>query len=360
MIGLVDLNFQKARKTLPPPNLEIMKLAEYYKREENMYCRIIDLHETELNAYTKIYIFSENDQCIEVPEPFKRIPSVIYGGSAFTNKQYVPFQNELIEYTIPRANIYSRILKQKYAAGESEKVINHILDDSYYRRFAGTKELPLPPINRRKKVYIYDRDFFQPNWETIIEDIAEHKPSSINFIHPVHFHRLTEFFAARENDIISKSNDTYLDINIPLKETGYLMRNYKTKLLEFISPGSAIYLSLGGSFNYQMDYYKDFIYKLNLLYEFWANKVPLKIKYEYPALGCYNPIAELSQLVAGWTQSPLRETKTILERIPKKTKLESVKLAHEQAKTLLEKFPQQEILFKQTKSSLEKGGRWNK
>ena len=88
--------------------------------------------------------------------------------------------------------------------------------------------------------------------------------------------------------------------------------------------------------------------------------MPIKIKYEYPALGCYNPIAELSQLVAAWTQSPLRDTKTILERMPKKTKLEAVKLAHEQARTLLEKFPQQEILFKQTKTSLEKGGRWNK
>ena len=47
MIGLVDLNLQKAEKSLPPPNLEIMKLAEYYKREENKYCRLINLEETD-------------------------------------------------------------------------------------------------------------------------------------------------------------------------------------------------------------------------------------------------------------------------------------------------------------------------
>ena len=47
MIGLVDLHWQQAADLiLPPPNLEIMKLAEYYKHEENMYCRIIGLEET--------------------------------------------------------------------------------------------------------------------------------------------------------------------------------------------------------------------------------------------------------------------------------------------------------------------------
>lgn len=107
MIGLVDLNFQTAESTLPPPNLEIMKLAEYYKREENMFCRIINLDETELSGYERIYVFSENDGCITVPEAFRRASNIIYGGSAFTNKIYVPFENELIDYTIPRANIYA-------------------------------------------------------------------------------------------------------------------------------------------------------------------------------------------------------------------------------------------------------------
>lgn len=86
MIGLVDLNFQKAEKSLPPPNLEIMKLAEYYKYEENKYCRLINLDETELTGYEKIYIFSENDNCIDIPEAFRRANNIILGGSAFTNK----------------------------------------------------------------------------------------------------------------------------------------------------------------------------------------------------------------------------------------------------------------------------------
>ena len=46
MIGLVDLQLQSWPKLqLCPPNLEIMKLATYYQREENKFCRIINLDE---------------------------------------------------------------------------------------------------------------------------------------------------------------------------------------------------------------------------------------------------------------------------------------------------------------------------
>ena len=76
------------------------------------------------------YIFSENDNCIDVPPAFKQAKNVIYGGSAFTNKKYVPFENELIDFTIPKPNIYSGLLKERYQIGVKEKNINHILEDS--------------------------------------------------------------------------------------------------------------------------------------------------------------------------------------------------------------------------------------
>lgn len=360
MIGLVDLNWQKADLVLPPPNLEIMKLAEYYRHEENQFCRIVGLEETELTGYEKIYIFSENDNCIDVPPAFKQAKNVIYGGSAFTNKKYVPFENELIDFTIPKPNIYSGLLKEKYQIGVKEKNINHILEDSYYRRFAGAKELPIPPIYRRQRFYIYDRDFFQPGWKEIIEDISEHRPSSINFIHALHFYKLSDFITVRETDIISKNMATYLDIKVPLNETNYMMKQYRKKFLELIHPSSQVFLSIGDSYQYQMDYYKNFIYKMNLLYIFWANKIPIQLKYIEPSLGCYDPLRELSCLVAAWTRSPLKNEQTIYERMPKKSKQENILTAKEQVRTLVEKYPQQDILFKQTLTSIQKGGRWIK
>ena len=143
MIGLVDLQLQSWDKPqLCPPNLEIMKLATYYQQEENRFCRLINLDETELSNYDKIYIFSESKDYITVPDAFKRAPNVIYGGTAFTNGIYVPFENKLIDYTLARTRIYKDFLRDKRVAGLNDKEINKLLDNSYYRWKAGDNILP--------------------------------------------------------------------------------------------------------------------------------------------------------------------------------------------------------------------------
>ena len=58
MIGLVDYdisNFSSSKFIIP--NLEIMKLATYYKTEENRFCRLLSLDEEDLSGYEKIYFF---------------------------------------------------------------------------------------------------------------------------------------------------------------------------------------------------------------------------------------------------------------------------------------------------------------
>ena len=99
---------------------------------------------------------------------------------------------------------------------------------------------------------------------------------------------------------------------------------------------------------------------MNLLYSLWSNRIPIRLKYEEPTLGCFDPLKDLSRLVAQWSSSPLRKSQTIYERMPKNTKVESVQAAKEQAHILVEKFPQQQILFMQTTASLSKMGRWIK
>jgi hypothetical protein len=51
MVGLVDFDLQSntSSAVLPPPNLEIMKLATYYRMEENKFCRLVALDEQELS-----------------------------------------------------------------------------------------------------------------------------------------------------------------------------------------------------------------------------------------------------------------------------------------------------------------------
>ena len=359
MIGLVDLQLQSWNKPqLCPPNLEIMKLATYYQQEENKFCRLINLDEQEFSGYEKVYIFSESIEFTTVPEALKRASNVIYGGSAFTNGKYIPFENKLIDYTIARPRIYANFLKEKYQAGLKEIEITRLLDNSYYRWHAGKEILPLPAIKKRHRIYIYDIDFFQEGWRNIIDKIIKRKPSSINFIHPAHYKKISDFLEVRENTLIAKGNDAYLDLNIPLKETPILMKHYKNRLLAVINPSSQVYLSLGGSFHYQSDYLKDIVYKLNLLYVFWSCGIPLKIKYEEPIFGCYNPISDLSKLISTWTQGETCNYKSILDRIPKDKKMTEVRPEREQIKIILDRYPSSETLFRQTTETTKKGGFW--
>ena len=311
-----------------------------------------------MTIYNKVYVFSESSKYITVPDAFKKATNVIYGGTAFTNGEYVPFKNTLIDFTLPRPAIYTDFLRNKYVAGMKERDIENFLDNGYYRWHAGEETLPLSPVRMRKRYYIYDIDFFQPGWEKVVRKILSHGPSSINFIHPAHYKKISDFLAVRENGLIARGNDAYLDLNIPLKETPVLMKHYKNRMLAVIVPSSQVYLSLGGSFHYRTDYLKDIIYKLNLLYVFWSCEIPIKIKYEEPKLGCYNPIEDISKLIATWTQGETCNYKSIIDRIPKDKNLTEIRPEREQLGIILDRYPNSETLFRQTKETAKKGGFW--
>lgn len=359
MIGLVDLQLQSWDKPqLCPPNLEIMKLATYYQQEENKFCRIINLDETDLTKYDKIYIFSESKDYITVPEHFKRAPNVIYGGTAFTNGIYVPFENKLIDYTLAKTRIYYEFLREKRAAGLDDKEIDKLIDNSYYRWHAGKEELPIPPVYKRHRLYVYDVDFFQEGWRKTLDKLTARNPSSIYFIHPAHYHKISDFLEVRENLLIARGRDAYLDLNIPLKETPILMKHYKNRMLAVINPSAQVYLPLGGSFHYKTEYFKDILYKLNLLYVFWSCGIPMKLKYQEPTLGCYNPFPDLSKLISTWSQGESSHKKSIIDRIPKDKKLTEIRPEREQLRLILTRYPSSETLFRQTFETVKQGGFW--
>lgn len=315
MIGLYDYDLQSSTSTTSLiPNLEIMKLSTYYRREENTFCRLIAPDESDLSGYDKIYFYSEIAKQPIVPPQFLRAKNVIFGGATFT-KNYIPFDNELIDYTIARPTIYKDYLKEKYQEGIKTKVISQFLDSAYYRMFVGNKMLPIPPVLPKKHVLIYDQNIFQNNWEEILQEISNRKPSTIIPVHPVICKTLTDFFNIRKMPKFWRSSLIALDLNIPLSEVHYMFKAYKNQFLQEVLPTANIVLELGGTFPTKIQYCKDFIYKINLLYSFWCRNIPIKIKYYQPDQGYTNPIANLDQLVDKWTNGDTKDTKTLNERM---------------------------------------------
>lgn len=357
MIGLVDYDLQTSTSArLTPPNIEIMKLATYYKTEENVFCRLVSLNEEDLTGYDKIYFFSEAASQPKIPSNFLRSKNVIYGGTAFTNGIYIPFKNTIIDFTLPKTHIYKEFLKQKYNDGIKHSVISHILDDTYYRCYAGEEQLPLPPILPRKRVFLYDKNFFNQNWKTIITTISEAKPSGIFTIHPIICHTLTEYCELRTFIKIGRSNAIILDLNIPLNDCTYLFNKYKFFFLEDIVKSSNIYLPLGGNFSTSLQYYKDYIYKMNLLYSFWSKQIPIKIYYIEPNIGFQNPLKNLTLLTKTWSNN-YYSNKSLRDRIYPKTKKQATDSAIEWEQ-LLKFYPFAKDLIDQTYMDLNERRYW--
>lgn len=361
MIGLVDLDLQQSASTNSLiPNLEIMKLATYYRLEENVFCRLVGLDETEFSGYEKIYCFSESETIPKVPPAFLRAKNIIYGGTAFTNGIYQPFENQIIDYTLPRPAIYKDFLKQKYQEGVKTNIISHTLDDSYYRMYAGENKLPIPSILPRKRVYLYDKDFFYPDWKETIEEISSRNPSTILRIHPIICKTITQYFELRDQPKIARASEIILDTSIPLDDVGYMIRKYKNLFLADITTHSNIYITLGEDLASAYHYYHDLIYKLNLLYSFWSAGIEIKIKYIPPSIGIKNPIENLSLVIENWARGGWKQKHTINDKIPKKQrKKDDDTIEEKEKKSFLKLHPGAEYLFSQTYNDLKKGGYWH-
>ena len=361
MIGLIDLDLQTSTSTTSLiPNLEIMKLAAFYTQEKNIFCRLINLEETELSGYDKIYIFSENQHHSPVPPQFLQCSNVIYGGTGFTNGRYYPFKESLIDYMIGRPIIYKEFLQDKYKNGVKPKIINQVLDNSYYRMYAEKERLPIPPMFPNKKVINYDIDFFYPDWKEIITKLTDRRISTFYRIHPIICNRYSQFFEVRDFNKISREIPIILDTKIPLDEVHYMFKEYEKRFLAEITQTSDVSLPLGNDCKTLAQFRQNLIYSLNLLYSFWSRGIPVKLRYIEPSLGQKNPIEELFKVVETWSKIATASNKklqTTLEQKVVKTKNGKTK-ANEQWQELLKQYPNKVHLLKQSWDSLQTGSVW--
>ena len=355
MIGLLDLDIYQFLPKKIIPNLEIMKLAAYYRQEENVQCQLLSLDMQELSSFKTIYCFSELTHKPQLPPQFSRMHNLVLGGSSFT-QLYEPFKNSLIDYTLPSTQIYKSFLKKLYEQKVSAKVITAVLDNSYYRMYIDGKKLPIPPIRPKKQIYIYDQNIFVPEWQNIFNEISNRKPSGIHCVHPIECITLSDYFALRNYSKFSRENIIFLNLNIPLTQVRYMLRNYKMHFLADINTTTKTYLPLGGSYSTKEMYYKDFIYKMNLLYAFWSRGIMMKIKVKEANFGYTNPIYELEKTMELFNFLSKKNLElTLNDKIPKRTKNN---ILAEQKQLILMAHPLAKDLFNQSFLQLKKQGEW--
>ena len=149
--------------------------------------------------------------------------------------------------------------------------------------------------------------------------------------------------------ISCKDSDKYNEI--ALNELNVLFKKYERKFLADITQSSNVFLPLGGTLKSNELYYKDFIYKMNLLYSFWSKNIPIKIKYIQPSKGTYNPLEKISQKVENWANlsTPVKKKNTLMDRIKKEM---------EEYDSLIKLHPSAADLFNQSFDDLKERRLW--
>lgn len=107
MIGLVDYDLLHDSHCITP-NLEIMKLSQYYKDRNHMVKFLTNARN--LDLFDRVYIQKDN---LAPPYPINSLArdNVTVGGLAYTNNNYIPLKPE-IEESKPDFSIYKAFLRE--------------------------------------------------------------------------------------------------------------------------------------------------------------------------------------------------------------------------------------------------------
>ena len=197
------------------PNLEVMKISSYYKKNKNIVSLLLNLEDNE--RYSKLFLRKDNPKS-DYYSSLILDKRCSYGGLSFTNGIYAPLE-DTIENSIPDISIYDNFFKRNFigsAAIEKQKRIllnsnfirlstDNINCNENFKNYLQTKS--------HTRVYVYDTNIL--NIKDSIE-VLDSFPfgfyQKVYLIHPIKITSIEEaerlcskkWYAPQEQIIFSK------------------------------------------------------------------------------------------------------------------------------------------------------------
>lgn len=190
-IGLIDDDLRSRGTSYP--NLEIMKLASYHKKNRDLVELVRDYRT--YTRYSKLYL-RRNGADNDLPALLlsKARDKCEYGGYAFTNGIYVPMEKD-IEKSLPDVTIYDKI-------NIENRKFNQWLNKSFMR----LETEDTIQDNTRSSFLIYDKNAIQYPMLNEIVNIAK----MIEFVEPQYFDSLDDaIWFARQSNFHNKTVINY-------------------------------------------------------------------------------------------------------------------------------------------------------
>lgn len=332
-----------------------MKLAEYLKKEKNIPCRIILPDEKNVNLYEKIYY------CSDIIE---KIPGFLYECNKleFIGEAYddFDFDDELIDYMIPRPEIYKEYLRTYCANGKVPlREIETFLDATYYQVWDEIgDQLPIPPIKKGKRIYLYDTKLIRDGIDEVFQEISERSPRTIKTIYPIRVKNFQQFLLVKEElSELSETIDFIFDSSFSLFDLKNEIEKYQEELRAYIGYSTNFFIPFGGLkgvANTEIGYSRDLFRALDVIYTFWSFNIPVKLKYIEPALGKNNTQERLHKYIEKWSIN-ISTKKGRDAAIDRKGISKEIQESCHRISLLM---PRSHDFFVQTYNNIKKRGKW--
>lgn len=183
-IGLIDWDLLTCSSGRIP-NLDLMKLSTYYKKNREITKLLIDFNN--MNLYNKIYL--KQDFSYKYPSDLLVNRNLIFEGMKFSNNIYTSSLSEEIHNSNPDYNLYDNILNRKLIKFKSEEEDNfkNFLNSNLVRLSFNNKDCNIKNKidSNRGNIKIYDYNALHLNdIEEVLDSFTENSGKKIQFVYP--------------------------------------------------------------------------------------------------------------------------------------------------------------------------------
>ena len=235
-IGLIDYDALLYPENFFP-NIDIMKLSNYYKKERHITSLILNTNN--LERYTKIFFRKENDDGVYPSKVLLR-ENCEYGGEAFSNNLYQSISKE-VDNAAPDLNIYNTYFRNilRKQPNYEEKIKN--FEKASYVRFSSNnvdcdldckKGIIGAPSGY---VYIYDPKVLElKEAPGLLDKIVPSRNSRVLFTAPRSTQNISSLYNWCKRDWLSAKNQIYFTktlLNKDIRELCEVAKEFKVKPL---------------------------------------------------------------------------------------------------------------------------------
>ena len=256
-IGIIDYDMY-VKPSVKRLNVEAMKLGTYYEKK-GFSVEILSPEDIIFN-YDKIIVVSTMNFQGKNKDDLLKHPNIDLIGPGFNNGDYIPFENDEINYAQPQFKFYNHLLKYCYKKKIYNKQdIEKLSTTTYVRIFPNTKPINIDKILTGERIYIVDNYIYNyPNWEETIKYLAIYN-RYFAFVFPQMIKNkedLIKFSQLKRYNFINAIG------NIRIESLDELTKAIKeTNVLQEISPSSFLWeLAYSQTNNYNETFYQKEFY----------------------------------------------------------------------------------------------------